>query len=285
MTPFPKITIQAWTDEGPAYTIHRALAGFRNRKQRRARDGSGGAEELVGDHGAAERVDGDGTFLVFAQGNDEAWAFKRGYVYEVDIEVDWEPATIHVDAREYHAVHEFKGGVRLVKARSLTEDEVAELLDDLEDPNVNDYDEITAPGEKGPEGLEAHYELERAVALDELEREGLTGEGLTEETPTEETLPAATAETLEQPPAPAEAPTPPPAPAPAYVDAQDEALDREGDYEANLGAVLEERAAEPAPEDLSLEDLEALTAPDGSVDTDEDAAGGGGGKPVDADAE
>lgn len=256
----PKITIQQWTDEGPAYTIHRALAGFRNRHQRRARDGSGGSEELVGPHYLAERVDGAGTFLTFVQGDDEIWAFKQGHVYEVDIDVDGDPATIHVDAREAHVTHEFKDGVRLVEARALDEDEVAELLDDLEDP-VNDYDEITAPGEKGPEGLdllEAHHQVERAVALAEIEAGGETPteETPAEETPTEETVPAATAEDLEQPPAPAEAPTPPPAPAPAAE-----------------------------PDDLSLEDLEALTAPDQATSTDEDAVGGDGGKPVDADAE
>lgn len=272
MTRFPKITVQKWTADGPAYTIHRTLAGFRNRKQRRARDGSGGSEELVGDHDAPES-DAIDASLVYAVGDDELWAFREGHVYEVEITVDGEGAVIHVDAREVDALHEFSDGVRLVEYRALSEDEVAELLDDLEDPHANDYDELTAPGEKGPEGLEL---LEK--------QEALTGETLTSESEPEP----------EPEPDPEQLPTQPPAPATnhapaAYVDAQDEALDRDGDYEANLDAVLEERAQEPepaaSPDDLSLEDLEALTAPDQAAATSEDAVGGDGGKPVDDDAE
>lgn len=127
MTRFPKITVQKWTAEGPAYTIHRDLAGRRNRKARLA---GHAAEELVGPHYLDEVEAADGS-LVFAIGDDELWAFAQGSVYELEILVDGDPAIIHVDAREGHALQAFTNGVQLFERKALTDDELAELLDDI----------------------------------------------------------------------------------------------------------------------------------------------------------
>lgn len=132
MTRFPKITVQKWTSEGPAYTVHRSLEGRANRHRRRAGETD---DELVGPHDL-DAVDAADGSMVFAKGDDELWAFAQGYVYELEVLVDGDPAVIHVDAREGHALESFVKGVQLVARKALTDDEVAELLDDLEDPNV-----------------------------------------------------------------------------------------------------------------------------------------------------
>lgn len=141
MSRFPKITVQKWTAEGPAYTIHRDLEGRRNRHARRA---GVSVDDLEGPHDLEEVEAADGS-LVFAVGDDELWAFARGSVYQLEILVDGEPSIIHVDAREDHVLQAFTNGVQLFERKALTDDEVAELLDDIEDPN--DGAEVIAESE------------------------------------------------------------------------------------------------------------------------------------------
>jgi hypothetical protein len=132
MSRFPKITVQKWTADGPAYTIHRDLAGRRNRRARLAGES---AEELVGPHDLDEVEAADGS-MVFAIGNDELWAFAHGSVYELEVFVDGDPAVIHVDARQGHALEAFTNGVELVSRKALDDDELAELLDDIDSTQV-----------------------------------------------------------------------------------------------------------------------------------------------------
>ena len=126
MKRIPKITVQGWTAEGPAYSIHQQLEGRRNRHARRA-----GAEpvELVGDHAAPQASQPAGA-LVWALGDDERWAFNRGYVYQLEVLVDGESRILHVDARDDYVLHDFVDGVQLYDRRPLTDTELAELLAD-----------------------------------------------------------------------------------------------------------------------------------------------------------
>jgi hypothetical protein len=130
MTRFPDITVQKWTAEGPAYTIHRKLEGRANRHRRRAGETD---DEQVGPHSDAE-ASGPAASMVFARGDDELWAFAPGSVYSVDVLVDGESAIIYVDAREGSALESFVDGVQIMAHAPLDEDELAELLDDIGDP-------------------------------------------------------------------------------------------------------------------------------------------------------
>lgn len=130
MTRLPEITVQKWTAEGPAYTIHRKLEGRANRHRRRAGETD---DDLVGPHGASE-IDGPAASMVFARGDDELWAFAPGHVYRVEVLVDGESAIIHVDAREGSALESFVDGVQIMAHAPLDEDELDELLDDIGDP-------------------------------------------------------------------------------------------------------------------------------------------------------
>lgn len=331
----PEIHVQGWHSDGPVYKITRKLSGWRNRKARRAGELP---SEQVG-HPGGRNIEAADHFLVYTDGNDEAYAFNRGHVYEVEQIVDGDVQKILVDARENYAVHSFVGGIELLGARGLTDEELEGLLlpdgevaepeqpsnisDGAESQDVKgepiwksptdvndvvampwqegielrnepvqvseafaeqyqlesgewklgdlllalerggaieelesrlkealladrnaDYDELTAPGEKGPEGLELYPDTTPADA--ELDAEDTAADEATE------AARDAGSSELEQPAAESE-------PAP-------------GDEEGSTGQVAEGSEASASPDDLTDEELEALTAPEAPAD-DEDAVG------------
>lgn len=121
----PKITVQGWHHDGPVYRIHRKLTGWRNRKARRA-----GADpfDQVG-HPGGRNVAEPASFLVFAHGDVEVYAFNRGHVYLVEQLADGNNGAILVDAREDYALITYKDGLEFLAARGLTDDELAEILE------------------------------------------------------------------------------------------------------------------------------------------------------------
>jgi len=130
MARLPKITVQGWTTDGPAYTVHHSIAGWRNRHDRRS--GAGG-EELVGDHaGLSENpqtVD-PAAFMVFAKGDTEVYAFKAGHVYQVTLLVDGDALDVLVDAREADRLETYGGDIQILEQRALTGDELEAALAD-----------------------------------------------------------------------------------------------------------------------------------------------------------
>lgn len=128
MARLPKITVQGWTQDGPAYTIHHPVAGFRNRKLRR--DGRGG-EELVGDHDAIdEELDEPAVYMVLAHGETEVYAFKGGHVYQVTLLVDGDALDVLVDAREGDRLETYGESLQLMEQRALDGDELEAALAD-----------------------------------------------------------------------------------------------------------------------------------------------------------
>lgn len=124
----PKITVQGWTADGPVYTIHHSLSGWRNRKHRRA--GTGG-EELVGDHDAIEDLEdleGAAAYMLFAKGDTEVYAFKGGYVYQVTLLVDGDPIDVLVDARPGDRIERMDDDIQLLEQRALEGDELERAL-------------------------------------------------------------------------------------------------------------------------------------------------------------
>lgn len=144
MARLPKITLQGWTADGPAYTIRRPAAGFSNRKARR--DGSGGGEQ-VGDHDA---IDPDlvdpAAYMVLAAGDSEIYAFKAGHVYLVTLLVDGDATSVLVDAREGDRIETYRGDVQLLEQRAIEGEELEAALSDgpEEESNVSDGAESQA---------------------------------------------------------------------------------------------------------------------------------------------
>lgn len=258
----PEINVQGWHHDGPVYRIHRKLAGWRNRKARRRGEQP---FEQVG-HPGGRNVEDAQHFLVYTDGNDEAYAFNRGHVYEVEQLVDGDVGKILVDARENFAVHSFVGGIELLGARGLDDDELEALLGDdgeLGEPeqpsNVSDgVESQEAPGERAdreygstPESRDAAY----AAAANELYPDTTPADAEldAEDTAADDALEAARdSKGLEQPAAESE-------PAP-------------GADEGSTGQDAEGSGASATPDDLTDEELEALTAPEAPAD-DEDAVG------------
>lgn len=111
MARIPKITVEAWGPEGPAYTIHRPLVGRRNRHRRRAGESD---STTHGDPDAPEHEYPAG-FLVWAEGDDEVWALNRGFTYHVDVLIDGVEHTLLIDALEDYAVLKFNAGLSFVE--------------------------------------------------------------------------------------------------------------------------------------------------------------------------
>lgn len=133
MARIPKISIQGWTTQGPAYTIHRTLAGWRNRRARRELGAN--ANELVGPHpelGDPEYAlpdDAGAVFMVFALGEIEVWAFRAGFVYEVTLLVDGDQINVLVDAREGDSIQEYGADLSMLAWRQLADDELESALE------------------------------------------------------------------------------------------------------------------------------------------------------------
>lgn len=142
MARLPRITVQGWTADGPAYTIHHQIAGWRNRRDRRA--GTGG-DEQVGDHDAIEDAGGPAAFMLFAKSETEVYAFKAGHVYQVTLELDGDPVDVLVDAREEDRLETYGAGINLVAQRALEGDELdAVLAEGPEQPEQVDETAATA---------------------------------------------------------------------------------------------------------------------------------------------
>lgn len=124
----PKITIQGWTEHGPAYTIHRSIGGFRNRKARRR---GYSANETVGPHDALDDApfgDGPAVFMLWALGDDEVWGYKAGHVYLATLLVDGEPLDILIDAREDDSIQHWGEDLSLLEGRVLEGEELDRAL-------------------------------------------------------------------------------------------------------------------------------------------------------------
>jgi hypothetical protein len=132
MARIPKISIQGWTEDGPAYTIHRTLAGWRHRKHRRQGNALN-ANELVGPHpdlpDAELPEDVGASFMVFAVGEVEVQAFRRGHVYEATLLVDGDAVNVLVDARGDHEVQEYATGITLLSWRVLEGEELESAIE------------------------------------------------------------------------------------------------------------------------------------------------------------
>lgn len=204
MTP-PKITVQGWTENGPAYTIHRRLSGRRNARRRRNGEN---ANELVGPHDQIESApfgDGPASFMLWALGDAEMWAFKAGYVYAVTILVDGDAKAVLIDAREGDSIEHWGEGLSLLEGRVLEgEDLERALAGDVEQPsNISDGAESqeSAPEPEITALNGAQVELsdkqidDLDLMLDEAVDDARDAKALTDETPTDET--AATAARLE----------------------------------------------------------------------------------------
>lgn len=147
----PKITVQSWGADGPAYTVHHRIAGWRNRAARRAGSGA----ELVGDHAAAH-VDAPAAFLAIARGDDELWLFNRGHVYELEVLIDGDETRILVDARDDFYQHRFGAEIQLFGHCALDAGELAgygiSSLEGLQD--TQDVELAGIPIWKAPISLE-----------------------------------------------------------------------------------------------------------------------------------
>lgn len=276
MTRLPKITVNAWTEDGPAYTIHRSLGGWRNRKARRAGES---ADELVGDHGE-EPYGGPAAFLLFAAGEDELWGFNEGYVYEIAQLIDGELSVAHIDARDEVDVHTFRDGVQLLEWRALEDGEVEDLAEPSDPHPVETYSDASESQEPDPGGVDLDDPTASNEDLDYFINEGgaLSARDLSD---------ASTPESRDA----------------AYVSAANEMIYPDSPLPGIDPAIVAgehllhpgyELPAEPAgdkadPDELTEEQLEQLTAPgeedDASAETDEDAIGGDGGKSGDVEAE
>jgi hypothetical protein len=150
MARIPKISIQGWTEDGPAYTIHRSLAGWRHRKHRRQGNALN-ANELVGPHpdlpDAELPEDVGASFMVFAVGEVEVQAFRRGHVYEATLLVDGDAVNVLVDARGDHEVQEYAVGITLLSWRVLEGEELEAAIENGPAPasNVSDGAESQEP--------------------------------------------------------------------------------------------------------------------------------------------
>lgn len=166
MAPIPKISIHGFTHDGPAYTIHRALSGWRNRKARRL---GANANEPVGDH-EAQFHDEPAASLVWAVGDTELWAFAAGHTYAVDLLVDGDAHTALVDALDDHRVETYRDGIQLAGWQVRREDEDGEI----EQPsNISDgaesQDHITALNGAQIEQITGSSNIDDALTDEELE--------------------------------------------------------------------------------------------------------------------
>lgn len=148
MARIPKISIQGWTADGPAYTIHRTLAGWRHRRARREQRN---ANELVGPHPDLPDAELDAevgaAFMVFAIGEVEVQAFRVGHVYEATLLVDGDAINALVDAREDHVIQEYAPGITLLEWRVLEGEELDAAIENGPSipSNVSDPSESQEP--------------------------------------------------------------------------------------------------------------------------------------------
>lgn len=262
----PSISIQGWGHDGPQYTIHRSLDGFRNRKARRAGES---ADELVGDHDATVH-DEPASSMLFADGDLETWGYAKGHAYLVTLLIDGDAANVLVDAREDHRIEHYQDGISLLEVKPLSTAELEELLEEgvPEASNISDGAESQEPitsltgAQIGgtPESRDAAY----VAAADELFGAPSSG------TPTDETLTDETIESTQGPDLNSPGPR-------GFEELHD--LDPTGSVDGRFEE-LEAKYAADQITDVELEELGALqdaaTAPAPSLDDDEDAVGGNG---------
>lgn len=271
MPRLPKITVQGWTSDGPAYTIHHPLSGWRNRRNRRA--GTGG-EEQVGDHdGLNDKLDLEtpAAYMVFAKADREVYAFKGGHVYQVTLLVDGDALDVLVDAREGDRLETYGDDLQLLEYRALEGDELEAALADgpAQTEYVGDPSESQDPAPVDETAATA-ARLEAALTPGTPEHEGvitsLTGaqtepaaevdvpEPPVELAPTSELEPAAPTE-LE--PAPADESTP---------EHEDEDSDSEDNFDGTVAEFVE------LAEVMDFEELEAYRERDSRKGVREAAA-------------
>lgn len=234
MARLPKITVQGWTADGPAYTIHHPVSGFRNRKLRRS--GQGG-EEYVGDHHSShEDVEGPAAYMVYARGDVEVYAFKGGYVYQVTLLVDGDPIDVLVDARPGDRIETIADDIQLLEQRALEGDELDRAL--LNGPTQQEY------ASDGAESQEPHPTSEGDAGEQEPQITALTGAQV-------EAPPASAVPVAEE-----------------LTDAQVDELDTQMDEAEDAARDAKHAAAEAAAGDSADDDDDSSTGPhnyDGTV--------------------
>ena len=285
MARIPKISIQGWTEDGPAYTIHRTLAGWRHRKHRRQGNALN-ANELVGPHpdlpDAELPEDVGASFMVFAVGEVEVQAFRRGHVYEATLLVDGDAVNVLVDARGDHEVQEYAAGITLLEWRVLEGEELESAIENgpALASNVSDGAESQEPaGDHLHETLvaEADNADEPIVSLtgaqvEEIsETAALLDAALTPGTPEHEQVVANIAEIATEiagDPAPAEGPPASPDPVVEPAPAEEPAPELEISEQAvgNMAAIVEALADESPTDESPTDESPTDESPTGSAD-------------------
>lgn len=155
-----EITINGWTDEGVAWTHAKKPSGFRNRRDRRAGvryERKHGPHHLIGTRHA--QIDEDMPYAEhLVDGRQTSiWAFKAGFVYEVEAEIDEEPTKLYIDARDKDRLDELSEGIVIQRWRAMRPDEIAEMTGDDpselrrdDDSSSEDEQHLTPSDDDGP---------------------------------------------------------------------------------------------------------------------------------------
>lgn len=139
-----EITVQGWTEDGPAFIVTSPAQGWRNRRARRAgnhRHDQRGPHDLLGTDRELDQSDSRAALLVGTK-LYEIWAFKSGHVYAVTVLIDGDASVMLTDAREEDAVHVLGHDLSLLEWRALDGDELESALEGVL-PNVSNVSDAS----------------------------------------------------------------------------------------------------------------------------------------------